>query len=177
MEAKEHDGARTAACWGWVDDVGLPHLLQLPNGQCSQPRAPANPLASLLPGTLCSCLLQVQGQWQRRATQECICRAHLSPDHVQELGVWPAAPQGPLHPLVLLIVSRPAHKLLGCCRPPSPLSRASATGYCLQTPGLHMPLSRGHINAVQVGHKAAPGQIPQDITSKHWEVSGTLQSN
>lgn len=41
----------------------------------------------------------------------------------------------------------------------------------------YMPLSRGHIEAVQVGHKAAPEQITQDIVSKHWEVPGTLQSN
>lgn len=49
---------------GWMT-VGLPHLLQLPYGHCSQQRAPANPLTSLLPGTLCRCLLQVQGQQQR----------------------------------------------------------------------------------------------------------------
>lgn len=36
-----------------------------------------------------------------------------------------------------------------------------------------MPLSRGHTDAVQVGHEAIPDQITQDIASKHWEVPGT----
>lgn len=50
---------------GWMI-VGLPsHLPQLPYRHCSQQRTPVNPLASPLSGTLCCCLLQVQGQQQR----------------------------------------------------------------------------------------------------------------
>lgn len=110
---------------------------------------------------------------------ECTYRAHLFPDpnYVQELGAWSAAPQGPLQPLVLLLVSGSAQKLLGYCRSLSPSGRAIATTCGSRHRSAYMPHSRGHTDAVQVGHKTVPEQIAQDIVSKHWEVPGTLQSN
>lgn len=97
------------------------------------------------------------------------------PNHVQELGAWPAAAQGPLQPLVLLSVS--AQKMLGHCRLPNSPGRAIATTCASRHWGCRYASQEGPYRRVQVGYEAVPEEITQDIASRYWEAPGTLQSN
>lgn len=65
----------------------------------------------------------------------------------------------------------------GALQGPPLLRQSHCHHLCLGHQGCRYPSQEGPYRCVQVGHRAVPEQIAQDIDSRHWEVPATLQSN
>lgn len=144
---------------GWMT-VGLPHRLKLPVTVHSRECLPIpSPASCLVPcAAACSkCRDSSRGGLLRNALAGLICPQTVTMSRSWELDL--------LHPKVLCTL-RVAVSLEACTEAAGmlqvtqPLEQSQCYHLCLQTPGLHMPLSRGHTDAVQVGAQGSSWANP-----------------
>lgn len=109
----------------------------------------ANPLASLLPGTWCACLIQVQGQQQR--VPECTYRAHQSQTPTMSRSWGP----GLLQPKVLCnpwCCCQSLHRRCwGTAGSPTPQAEPLPPPVPPDTGAADTPLRRGHTDVSRWG--------------------------